>query len=368
MMTGLAEQMENPSLEMGRPIRIKVMSRENYPDGSSRLERQLLPGWAEARGLDFIFDPDARDYDWLVVYENLPASGSERRPMRIEQLACARANTILFTTEPSGVKIYARAFVRQFGHIVTSQEAFALRHPGRILSQAGLRWYYGDNGRNGMTAAEIAAHEPQKTALISTVCSTKRQTHTLHKLRYDFTELLARHLPGLEVFGRGRPREVVDKAEAIDDFRYHIAIENHIAPHHITEKLPDALLGLSLPFYFGAPNTTDYFPADSFIPIDIRKPEEAMAVIRKAIDDNEYEKRLPAIREARRRVLEEHSLFPLIHRVVTENRTGARAVPGEVIYSQRAAKKAHPISAAADFLLRLALHAGNRVRNGLTGT
>ena len=85
-------------------------------------------------------------------------------------------------------------------------------------------------------------------------------------------------------------------------FRYHIAIENHIAPHHWTEKLADVFLGHSLPFYHGCPNAADYFPADSFIPIDIHQPERVLEIIRQAIDRGEYERRLPAIVESRRRV------------------------------------------------------------------
>ncbi|MCM2471873.1 glycosyltransferase [Rhizobium sp. CG5] len=320
----------------------------------------MLDGWAEAQGLRFTFDPAARGYDWLVVYENLPAEQGERRPMRIEQLDCPQANTVLLTTEPSAIKIYGRAYIRQFGHVVTSQEPFALRHPGRIWSQAGLRWFYGDGTDHAMTADEIAGHEPEKTAVLSTVCSTKRQGHTLHRLRYDFTQLAAARLPEMDVFGRGH-RPLDDKAEAVDAYKYHLAIENHVAPHHFTEKLADPFLGLALPFYFGAPNAADYFPADSFIAIDIRKPDEAIRIMREAIDGNEYERRLPAIREARRRVIEEHSLFPLVARVIASSSAGAGT--RGTIMSQAAAKRAHPLAALGDFLFREALHLRNRLAN-----
>jgi len=39
-----------------------------------------------------------------------------------------------------------------------------------------------------------------------------------------------------------------DKAAALDPYQYHIAIENHVFTHHMTEKLPDAFLGYTLPF------------------------------------------------------------------------------------------------------------------------
>lgn len=344
---------------------VKVMGPALRPDGVNKISRQLMSGFEETHGLRFTFDLDHRDYDWLVVYENLPPIKGERRSMRVETLACPPRNTILLTTEPSAIKIYGRAFTRQFGHVVTSQEPFALRHPGRIWSQAGLRWFYGEGSNHLVSADEIAASDPEKTGLFSTVCSTKRQGHTLHRLRYDFTLLAAERMPDLDVFGRGH-RPLDDKAEAIAPFKYHLAIENHLAPHHFTEKLADTFLGLALPFYFGAPNAADYFPAESFIPVDIREPEEALAIMRAAIDNNEYERRLPAIREARRLVLERHSLFPLVADVI--ERAGAAPTesgPGvaPVLMSQRAAKRASPITSIADLAFREALHLGYRLRN-----
>lgn len=342
------------------PTVVKVMGPLNRVHDVSPLVRQLPAGFAERHGLSFTFDPEARSYDWLAVYENLPPQNDERRPMRIEKLACAPENTILFTTEPSGIKIYSRAYTRQFGHIVTSQEPFALRHPGRIWSQAGLRWFYGSSSTHLRTADEIRDFFPEKTKVLGTVCSTKRQGHTLHRLRYDFTQAMAKRMPDLEVFGRGH-RPIDDKAESIDPFKYHLAIENHLATHHFTEKLADAFLGLSLPFYFGAPNAADYFPAESFIAIDIRKPEEAYRIMRDAIDNGEYEKRLPAIIEARRRILDEYNFFSLIADVIEKNGTKEDSKGQAVLKSQRAAREGHPLLAAGEFVFREAVHLRNRI-------
>ena len=343
-------------------LTIKILSRTLDAAGNNRLGRQLLPGWAEENGLRFVFDPDARDYDWLVVYENLPSVSGERRPMRIEPLACPPQNTILLTTEPSSIKIYSRAYTRQFGHVVTSQEPFALRHPGRFWHQAGLRWFYGEGREMLRDAQQISTFEPEKTKTLSTVCSTKRQGHTLHRLRYDFTQFAAQQMPDMDVFGRGH-RPLDDKADAIDAYKYHIAIENHVAEHHFTEKLADTFLGLALPFYFGAPNAADYFPPESFIAIDIRQPDDAIRIMRQAIETGEYEKRLPFIREARRRVLEQHSLFPLVRDIIRDHTTTGYVPDTKTIASQRAAQRASPLTALGDLLVRETLKMKNRLSN-----
>ncbi|WP_244629510.1 glycosyltransferase family 10 domain-containing protein [Martelella limonii] len=341
--------------------RVKILSRQppENPD-NPRFSRQLPAGFAESRALEFVFDPQERNYDWLVVYDDLPRFIG----MTEEPLACPPENTLLVTSEPSGVKVYGRSFVRQFAHVLTSQEPMALSHPGRIWHQAGLTWYYGmdEDHHEYLPVDDIINRFPEKTQTIATVCSDKRQSHTLHRLRYDFTEYAAKHIPELEVFGHGR-RHMDDKAEAIDRFRYHLAIENHVAPHHITEKLSDPFLGLSLPFYFGAPNVYDYFPKDSVIAIDIRKPAEAVAIMKSAIAANAYEQRLPAILEARRRVIEDYNLFSLIAGIVA-NKAAARFVPAvSSIKSQHAARNAAPLSGIADLAFRTGLQLKNRIAN-----
>lgn len=83
-----------------------------------------------------------------------------------------------------------------------------------------------------------------------------------------------------------------DKAEALDPCRYHIAVENHVYNHHLTKKLPDAFLGCTLPFYHGALNAADYFPKESFIPIDINDYARARVIIQSHLANNEYADRL----------------------------------------------------------------------------
>jgi Glycosyltransferase family 10 (fucosyltransferase) C-term len=343
-----------------RPIRVKLIGRV-----ALRSWLRQFPGREPVwDGCAFIFDRDARDYDWLVVYEELAPRGKERLSLGEERLACPRARTLLVTTEPSAVKTYGDTFAAQFGWVLTSQEPWALRHPGRIYSQPALRWFYGVGAGYELDHDALAARTPpRKVATISTVCSEKRQTHTLHRTRFDFTARLKAALPELEVFGRG-VRDMDDKAEALDHYRYHVAIENHVAPHHWTEKLADAFLGFTLPLYHGCPNAAAYFPEESFIPIDIRDPEAAIATIRRAIREGEYERRLPAVIEARRRVLDHYNLFAVLAREIgARHDAGAVEESGQgdgIIRSRRAFRRRHPLRGARDLLQKVRLRAARR--------
>jgi hypothetical protein len=182
---------------------------------------------------------------------------------------------------------------------------------------------------------------PIKTKKISTVCSNKQQGHTLHKLRYEFTKIMEERIPELERFGRGF-KWIETKAEALDDYEFHVAIENHYAPHVWTEKLADAFLGYTVPIYHGCPNVYDYFPQESVIQIDIHDIEGSISKIKEIIArEGEYEKRLSAVKEARRRVIEEYNLLAMINKIVEASNVTTSKVSDYKIYNRKIMRVRH---------------------------
>ena len=323
------------ALKPSSPIVVKFLAKTE-----SRMFMRQFPGNTPAWGTcTFSFDPTLEDYDWLVVYDDLPKVGGERFSLREEKLRCPKENTLLVTTEPSTIKIYGSAYTAQFGHVLTSQENFALAHHNRIFSQPALIWFYGIGKQTEIPYDRLAAMQPNKSLSISTVCSSKQQKHTLHNQRYRFTQSLKKRLPELEIFGHG-VRDMDDKAIALDAYRYHIAIENFVGDHHWTEKLADAFLGFTLPFYFGCTNVEDYFPKESFIYIDIFDVEKSYRIIKDAIENREYEKRLPFILEARRRVLEDYNLFSVLSRHIERHHEPIKSLAHDsMIRSRKAINK-----------------------------
>lgn len=178
-------------------------------------------------------------------------------------------------------------------------------------------------------------------------------SHTVHAQRYDCIMELKRRLgDALYLFGRGI-NPISNKAEAMDDFRYHIAIENHIEPHHWTEKIADCFLAYCLPFYYGPPNIADYFPQDAVIPIDIFDIDGAERIIRESIAQGLYEKRLPAIIEARERVLRDYNLVNVIAEIVSERHIQSSAIKKTEISGRHIFRKRHPLKASLDGLHRI---------------
>lgn len=329
----------------GKPIfKVKFLhrglTRGRSTEGFLRQFPSSYPQWGNCH---FDFDVDCREYDWLVVYQDLPPDGSF---FTEEKLSCPRERTMLITGEPSTITVFGRDYLRQFGCILSFQEPWAMKHPNVIYHHPGLIWHYGLPFREGsfITWDQMeAAGVPEKTEMLSTVCSQRTGNITLHSTRVDFTWRLKEELEALDIYGHG-VNPMNDKAEVLDPYRFHIAIENHVYDHHLTEKLPDAFLGHTVPFYHGAPNTAEYFPKESFIPIDINDYDRSKDIIRSHLANNEFEDRLPYIQEARRRVLEEQNLFAIIDRQITEqDKKINTSTPNRVIRNRSTMRIKNPL-------------------------
>ena len=353
--------MTNPDnhIQKDKKIRVKFLTKDN-----TRGYIRQLPANRIWQNCEYLFEHGENDYDWLVVYDDLPTDRVGKISQRKEPLSCPRKHTILITMEPSNIKTYGRTYVEQFGYILTSQEPGALRHPGRIYSQPALRWFYGIGNKHELTYQTLRdTMPPEKPEIISTVCSTKQQKHTLHHKRYTFVQEMKKRIPELDIYGHG-VREMDDKSEALSNYMYHIAIENHFAPHHWTEKLSDAFLGYTLPFYYGCPNVDEYFPENSLIPIDIKDIEGSYKIIRNAIDNNEYEKRMPDIAEARRLVLERYNLFSVLTDEINKyHQSDITREDNFILLSRRAARKKHPLKGMMDLFDKSRNQLQNLVKN-----
>jgi hypothetical protein len=311
---------------MKKETKVKLVSRSSLADEESVYRRQSPGNQAKWGSCIFTFNPLEREYDWLVVINDIPTI----IPNRIETLSCPKENTILVTIEPSSITRYGRAFAKQFHYLITNQDEKVLPHPNAIRSQTGCDWFYGKD-----FDSIVSVKNPKKTKKISTVCSNKQQGHTLHKLRYEFTKLMEERIPELERFGRGF-HWIETKAEALDDYEFHVAIENHYAPDVWTEKLADAFLGFTVPIYYGCPNVFDYFPEESLIQIDIHDMEGSIAKIKEIISiEGEYERRLDAVKEARRRVIEEYNLLAMINHIVEKDKETKTVDPNYKIYNRK---------------------------------
>jgi len=309
-------------------VKVKLIHRGSIASENTSFRHQTLDSAGIYSNCSFTFNPLNRDYDWLVVQDDV----SKILDKQTEILACPKENTIFVTTEPDTIARYGKSFTNQFQYVITNQTEKTLPHPNAIRSHTGNVWFY------GKTLNEIlSTTKPTKSKKISTVCSNKQQGHTIHKKRFEFTKILEEEIVEIERFGKGY--NWIDlKADAIDDYEFHVVIENQYAPNVWTEKLADCFLGYSVPIYYGCPNIYDYFPKDSIILIDIFDIEESIKKIKKIISTpGEYEKRLSSIIEARKKIIEEYNLLAMVDKIISENSVNKKTELSSVekIYGRR---------------------------------
>jgi hypothetical protein len=255
-----------------------------------------------SRPVDFGLPGVLPDCQWLVVFNEPPRGFLTDVP---------RARRIVLLTEPPEIKHYRRAYLEQFGTVISPMHQSG--HSGTVIRcQSGLPWFYGSH----LTVAALAAlPAPAKTTAVSVVISRKTQT-PLHRARLRFIEQLQNRLGArLHVYGSGF-RPIADKREAIDPFKYHLALENNAREHFWTEKIADAYLGWSLPLYSGCSNMADYVPADALIRLDLDDIAASLDTVERCLDDDPYDGRLAAITAARQRILHDHNIFAILERVV----------------------------------------------------
>lgn len=165
-----------------------------------------------------------------------------------------------------------------------------------IISHGYLGWYLPEDLP---TLAKMPISG--KTKDISCIASGLKQLEG-HRLRLGFVNMLKKVMPGIDFFGKGS-NYLPDKKDGLEPYRYSIAIENAALPFYFTEKINDCFLAWTIPIYFGCLNIGKYFPGRSFIRIDIRDPRKAVQKIRDVLENDDWNTRLDALREARELVL-----------------------------------------------------------------
>jgi GR25 family glycosyltransferase involved in LPS biosynthesis/glycosyltransferase involved in cell wall biosynthesis len=185
---------------------------------------------------------------------------------------------------------------------------------------------------------EMMTTSPLKTKNLSSVVSAKRWS-TGHHLRLDFIHYLQDADIPIDIWGRGLDQEFtshmgplpeLDKREGLFPYRYTLAVENNYESNYATEKIVDGILSECLTFYWGCPNLEEVIDEDAFIRLPLDDFAASAEIIRSALKNDEYEERLPAIRRAKREILNRHQIAPILGRVVAGQKF-VEALPLHVI-------------------------------------
>lgn len=264
----------------------------------------------DSRGIwndcQFYVDQNVKECDYWIVYEGIHET---------QETHCPAENTILITAEPCTAH-YPPKFLKQFKTLATFHRK--LKHQNTIYTQPGLPWHVGRKVKNDKSIFfsknydELKKIKTFKKSKLASVVVSNKTFYPGHIKRLKFVKKLAeQNLFDVDVFGRGI-RDIEDKWDAIAEYKYHIVLENSTYLDYFTEKLTDAFLGGTYPFYYGCPNISDYFPKGSLTPIELDDFEKTIRIIDKTMRDNCYEKSVENIQIARDLVLDKYNVFALI--------------------------------------------------------
>ena len=275
---------------------VRIVKSWTKPD----LLRQTPGGTGTWGDIRFTLDPVER-CDYLIALNHLPEDLSIEVPP---------ANVWCFIQEPPVPSYrWLRRGFSSFARVYTPDAALA---GSRYIHRHGSLPWHVDRSYDQLHTAPF----PEKTKGLSWITSDARNKPG-HTLRMDFLDRLRAGV-SFDLFGRGF-QPIDDKWDGLAPYRYAIAFENHSGPDYWTEKIADCFLAGAMPFYYGATNIADYFPRESYIPIDPRDPATPRRIAEIVASDL-AEKNRDAIAEARRRVLEEHQFFPRVAALISESR------------------------------------------------
>ncbi|CAN5379407.1 hypothetical protein BH10PSE9_BH10PSE9_06140 [soil metagenome] len=227
---------------------------------------------------------------------------------------------ILLMTEPGGY--FPPDYVNQFGILVSPFNIPGFRgvwyqSHGAVANFFGIEFPSGGGIRTRYdyhAVMEFPIPET-KSDMVSVVVSGKTQLPG-HRKRLRFVRQLKEALgPKLEIYGRDF-RHVPVKADAILPYKYHVALENTVMPLYWSEKIGDAWLGYAFPIVSGPPDLDRWFMPESFLSIDIDRPNAAIDAIRRSVDEDVYAQRLDAILDSRQRLMLRERPCPVIARVI----------------------------------------------------
>lgn len=169
---------------------------------------------------------------------------------------------------------------------------------------------------------EKGFYKPDNT--LSTILSSKYKDPG-HILRVDFVKFLENKSLKVYVYGENKwnyknymgPLPLHNKNGGLLPYKYTFNAENHSIENYYTEKLIDGILAECLVFYWGCPNVKDYIDERAYVQLELIDFEKDYQTIQKAINEDWHSQRLPYIREAKRKILNELQFFPRLETILS---------------------------------------------------
>lgn len=191
-----------------------------------------------------------------------------------------------------------------YDYVLTHDKALLDKGENYVFCPTGGCWIEPENRKI----------EHNKTKLVSIIVSRKKVVPD-HVRRH---ELIEKHKNIIDVMGTGyKPIGAI--SEGLNDYMFHIAMENQRRDFYFSEKLINPLMTGTIPIYYGMPSIGNYFNTKGMIIFnDINEMDDIL----KSLNEDLYKSMLPYVKEnfelAKKYILAEDYVFDEIMRLVNK--------------------------------------------------
>ncbi|AYV80676.1 MAG: glycosyltransferase [Harvfovirus sp.] len=191
---------------------------------------------------------------------------------------------------------------------------------------------YHNNGswQFGLTYSQLKTMKIHKTKILSSICSSKYYDPG-HIKRIDFLKYIESKKDDtvtIDIYGRDNNHNFANykgsppmskKEVGILPYKYYFMAENNTEYNYMTEKIWEPLITETLVFYWGCPNLSEYIDPRSYIELDLNDFPKSFQIMKNAILNDEWGKRLEIIRREKQKVLEYYGFFPTVDRIINQD-------------------------------------------------
>lgn len=295
-------------------IHINILSKDPYKKFDVQWDKCKYP----PNEYDIQFDSNENiDWDVVAVYENMHVDAWTGN--------CKSGGLIYISGEPPLMHPLPRKFTEQFDVFVGPYPK--LKHKNKIVTHGFLNWSLGFgffSKKKRYTFEQLVNLNPEKTKPISIVTSSKKMMPG-HNLRQKMISNLKRDFGDkIDYFGIGE-KDIDFKADALNPYFFHIALENCTVNDYWTEKFSDPVLARCIPIYIGCPNINKYFDKDGFIEVSYGEYDKLHALVTKILSNPQqlYNKYEAANNRNRDIILNKENLIPFLIDMARKNKSTA---------------------------------------------
>lgn len=174
------------------------------------------------------------------------------------------------------------------------------------------------------TSTQLKNENIEKTGVLSTIMSSK-YFDPGHIVRVETLREIDNSDLDIHIYGHDNklnfkkykgPHAENNKNNGILPYKYHLHCENNKEKNFITEKIWEGLLAECVLFYWGCPNIEEYVDPQCYIYLCSNNYKNNLKLIKDAINNNEWDKRIDIIRREKQRVLSQYSLFKTLSQII----------------------------------------------------